>query len=599
MGILDTVYFLPIPFTQVKFEVNGCQVAIALCVLPLMWLVRGLYRLISWKINRDTLKALVKVKREESKEARDRLKERIKDTPGYKKQDEITKLGTAELIQKLHKRELKALDALHAFQGKALKLNEDLNFWCETLEEAEEWAKECDDSKELKGLLHGLPISLKDHLAVKGYDQTIGLTQSIFKPSLMDQSIVQVLRSQGAVPFVKTNVPQLMFSLETSNPVFGTSLNPHDKKRGPGGSSGGEGAIIGGGGSVLGIGSDIGGSIRCPATFCGCCGFKPTAGRLSNDDNLEMFKGEKTIPATFGPLAKDVNGLAVCMEALLTDQLFQLAPTTPPLVFNKQIYEDKRPMKIGYFASFDPPLFEAIPAVQRAVREAKQILEHQGHTLVEFKPPFVQELFRDVYTPCIIGESCTEHYKSLKGEIIDPTTRMLAFTHVAPMWLKTCLKHFLSLIGMKDEAATIESSSKMKRCQDWWDVTALCEKLTGRFIDHWKRAGLDAVIAPAYGSVAMPTGNPEDYVGQILAYFALWNVLNFPAGVLPVTKVTKSDQENLKHWKASTFASRRIKKHMEGSEGLPVAVQCITLPWQDERCLRLMADLERGVKNKK
>lgn len=69
-------------------------------------------------------------------------------------------------------------------------------------------------------------------------------------------------------------------SYDCSNPIYGQTLNPHNTKKTPGGSSGGEGALIGGGGSILGIGSDIGGSIRIPSSFCGICGFKPTSGRL-------------------------------------------------------------------------------------------------------------------------------------------------------------------------------------------------------------------------------------------------------------------------------------------------------------------------------
>lgn len=71
-----------------------------------------------------------------------------------------------------------------------------------------------------------------------------------------------------------------MSSYDCSNPIYGLTLNPHNPQKTPGGSSGGEGALIGGGGSVLGMGSDIGGSIRIPSSFCGICGFKPTANRL-------------------------------------------------------------------------------------------------------------------------------------------------------------------------------------------------------------------------------------------------------------------------------------------------------------------------------
>ncbi|MED6289168.1 hypothetical protein CHARACLAT_033551, partial [Characodon lateralis] len=80
---------------------------------------------------------------------------------------------------------------------------------------------------------------------------------------------------------------------DCSNPIFGQTVNPYNPQKTSGGSSGGEGALIGGGGSILGIGSDIGGSIRIPASFCGICGFKPTTGRLSSQGIVPIYRGQK------------------------------------------------------------------------------------------------------------------------------------------------------------------------------------------------------------------------------------------------------------------------------------------------------------------
>ena len=108
----------------------------------------------------------------------------------------------------------------------------------------------------------------------------MGLSNYIDRPFEQTSIIVQVLRHQGAIPFVKTNVPQTMLSWENSNPIFGMTRNPHDESRSAGGSSGGEAALIAAGGSVLGWGGDIGGSIRIPAAMCGIYGIKPTSTRI-------------------------------------------------------------------------------------------------------------------------------------------------------------------------------------------------------------------------------------------------------------------------------------------------------------------------------
>jgi hypothetical protein len=178
--------------------------------------------------------------------------------------------------------------------------------------------------EEGSGLLHGLPLSVKECVSIKGSDSTAGTARRIGSIAEEDAVLIQVLRKQGAVIFARTNVPQTMLrcnvtkninhiffeftrpllvtsitlrlhmymilthmilfsllifhlhgtdycSFECSNPIYGQTCNPYDLKRGPGGSSGGEGSLIGSFGSILGIGSDIGGSLRIPAAFSGCC----------------------------------------------------------------------------------------------------------------------------------------------------------------------------------------------------------------------------------------------------------------------------------------------------------------------------------------
>ena len=102
------------------------------------------------------------------------------------------------------------------------------------------------------------------------------------KKAELDCPLVEMIRRLGGVPFCKTNVPQCMMSLQCSNPIYGTTSNPHSQPGRPrecGGSSGGEGVMVGGGGSILGLGSDIGGSLRAPVAFCGGYTLRPTAGR--------------------------------------------------------------------------------------------------------------------------------------------------------------------------------------------------------------------------------------------------------------------------------------------------------------------------------
>lgn len=162
----------------------------------------------------------------------------------------------------------------------------------DALEQAQELDAYYAKETKTKGPLHGIPISLKDQFNVKCYDTTLGYTSKAFKPAHDDAVLVKILKKLGAVIICKTNLPQsIMVRLitgiisahtnlekwaETDNPLWGLTENPIIPGYTPGGSSGGESALIYSHGSLGGFGSDLGGSIRMPASMMGLYGFKPS-----------------------------------------------------------------------------------------------------------------------------------------------------------------------------------------------------------------------------------------------------------------------------------------------------------------------------------
>ncbi|NXL86136.1 VDHAP protein, partial [Alectura lathami] len=154
--------------------------------------------------------------------------------------------------------------------GKALEVNREVNCVIDFIHGCEDQLQKLKKQKE-KGLLYGIPVSIKDHIDCKGHVSSGGMVKLLGQVKEEDSVIVQVLKSQGAIPFVKTNIPQTMINYDCSNLIFGQTLNPLNHQKTSGGSSGGEGALIAGGGSLLGIGSDVAGSIRLPSSFCGLC----------------------------------------------------------------------------------------------------------------------------------------------------------------------------------------------------------------------------------------------------------------------------------------------------------------------------------------
>ena len=124
--------------------------------------------------------------------------------------------------------------------------------------------------------MHGIPFSVKESIRVKGWRTTLGLQTRVNQRHNDSSEVVNAAIRAGAIPFVHTNIQQLLLGMESSNPVFGAVKNPWNFERTSGGSSGGEAALISGRGAVFGIGTDIGGSVRMPAHFCGIFAIKPS-----------------------------------------------------------------------------------------------------------------------------------------------------------------------------------------------------------------------------------------------------------------------------------------------------------------------------------
>ncbi|XP_051802956.1 vitamin D3 hydroxylase-associated protein-like isoform X3 [Acanthochromis polyacanthus] len=502
----------------------------------------------------------------------------------------ILELSLSQLTKQLHEGSLDPKDVFHSYVEKTLAVHKKLNCCTEILLESFDQLETVGSNKE--GLLYGVPVSIKDNCGYKGHDSSCGVLLYLEKPVQEDSVLVQVLKKQGAIPFVKTNIPQGLLSYDCSNPIYGQTVNPHNLQKTSGGSSGGEGALIGGGGALLGIGSDIGGSIRIPASFCGICGFKPTSGRLSLQGLRSTCPGQKSVRASPGPMARDVDSIVLCMQALLCDHMFSLDPTVPPLPFNMQIYQSTKPLRIGYLENngFQQPS----PSMVRSVREVRALLEQAGHTFVPYQPLRIKETFYELLFKGTYADGAATLAKNMAGSPIDPTMKR-AFPHTLPLRLRRIFS-FLLEPWQPRTSLTLRARCGVGSIPELWEQHAAVEDYIKETIAHWRKCDIDVllcpVIAPAYNFF---------YTGKntaMLSYTWLYNLLNFPAGVVPVTTVTKEDEEELKHYQGiyQDEYDKFFKEAVTGAEGLPVAVQCVALPWQEELCLRFMKEVEQLVK---
>jgi len=510
--------------------------------------------------------------------------------------DSVTSLDIIELIKQLKCGQLTPSVVLNAYQTKALEAHKKLNCLVEPLLEAQTDALALDtlDPAE-KGLLYGVPVSLKDCFAIKGYDCTIGCSRYIDQPFDDDCVIAKVLKKHGAIPFVKTNIPQTMLSYESTNPIFGRTSNPHDLTRSAGGSSGGEAALIAAGGSILGVGTDIGGSVRAPAACCGICALKPTGLRISKKGKHGVLNGQTNITSAMGPMSSSVDGLILFMRAICTSEMYKLDPTIPVQPFREEILNDKRQLTIGYFEYNG--CFEVIPAVARGVHEAKAALEAMGHKVVPWN--FIEStasVAKDLYFSCIAADGGNELVDILKYDALDDAVdglyRLLSYPHL----VKRVVAALLRLIGSRD--TRVANALGIRDRTEVWKGSMQVKALQAKVIEDWQQKGLDGIICPTQAIVAVPHGYPK-HVTVAASYLNFFNIVDFPAGSLPVSTVTAADEASMEDYpKFDQMSSTHtiIKECMRNSEGLPVNVQVVTLPYQEELCLRIMKDVETSLK---
>jgi Asp-tRNA(Asn)/Glu-tRNA(Gln) amidotransferase A subunit family amidase len=164
----------------------------------------------------------------------------------------------------------------------------------------------------VKGLLHGLPIAVKDNLDTKGIRTTggSGILSAWLPPA--DSTVVERLRNAGAIILGKTNMHELAFGITTNNPHYGPARNPYDRTRIPGGSSGGSGTATAAALCAGAIGTDTGGSVRIPSALCGVVGLKPTIGRVGRGGMMHLSFTRDVI----GPITRSVADAAMLLQAM-------------------------------------------------------------------------------------------------------------------------------------------------------------------------------------------------------------------------------------------------------------------------------------------
>jgi Asp-tRNA(Asn)/Glu-tRNA(Gln) amidotransferase A subunit family amidase len=390
------------------------------------------------------------------------------------------------------------------------------------------------------GPLHGVPLSIKSSIDVAGHRSEAGTRLRAGYVAAQDAPLVARLRAAGAVILGVTNAPELLMAWETDNLLYGRTNNPWDLTRTAGGSSGGEAAAIAAGLSAGGVGSDGGGSIREPAHFCGICGLKPTPGRIPSTGHFPKSGGPFALIGVVGPMARTVEDVRVLFEIM--SGWDDCDPCSAPVGVREIHDNDLSAVPIGFFE--DDGRTPITDETRAAVNQAAGILSRLRFHVAPFRPEGLEEARRQWW----------RFFGVAGGMILGPMLR----GHEAE--LSPILREFYLWTGA-EPAHTGESL-----LTSWLGRDELREKILVQMRKY------PVLICPVAAIPAFHHGEREWQVeGKAVKYLDAWsycewfNLLGFPAVVVPMGR---------------------------SAEGLPIGVQIVGRPWEEEVVLAIAARLE-------
>ena len=397
-----------------------------------------------------------------------------------------------------------------------------------------------DRNKGQLGPLHGVPVSIKSSIDVAGHRCEAGTRLRAGYVAATDAPLVARLRAAGAVIVGTTNAPELLMAWETDNLLYGRTNNPWDLTRTSGGSSGGEAAAIAAGLSAGGVGSDGGGSIRVPAHFSGICGLKPTPGRIPSTGHYPKSAGPFALIGVVGPMARTTEDVRMLLEAMAgTDDG---DPCAALVELSKIDDAALRAINVGFFE--DDGRTPLTPETRSAVRRAAALLSSGGFRVEPFRPEGLEEA----------RQRWWEFFGTAGGMILGPALRGRE-TELSPI-----LREFLAWTNA-EPAHTGESLLAA-----WLGRDTVRERILQQMRKY------PVLLCPVAAIPAFRHGEREWQVeGKTVKYLDAWsycewfNLLGFPAAVVPMG---------------------------HSPEGLPIGVQIVGRPWQDEVVLAVAAKLE-------
>ncbi|EJU04610.1 general amidase [Dacryopinax primogenitus] len=519
------------------------------------------------------------------------------------KELEITELDDiAQLLESIETGKWSSVQVVTAFAKRACIAHQLTNCLTEIfIDKALERARWLDDYLKTEGKpigpLHGLPISLKDQFCIKGLDTVMGYAAWVGKTAEEDCTLVSLLLELGAIPYVRTNVPQTLMWGETYNNVYLRTVNPYNRLLTPGGSSGGEGALLALHGSPLGVGTDIGGSVRIPATWCGLYSLRPSYNRLPYQGACNSFEGFEAVPSVLGPMAHSLPALKTFTKAIVNAKPWDWDPEAVRKLWSEReekLDEHGQGKGLCFGILWDDGLVRVHPPVGRALEMTKAAVEAAGHTVIEwkhYKPLEIRAVLNALFlsdggTDFVAHTSLPPHELLLTTVFPRPDS---PFSHpslaLPPPAENTLLLPHPSIPVHELYSLHVEKRQLAKGFLDAW-ISSRTRTGTGRPVD--------ALLAPVMATPAPPHGrNAYDF------YCEYWNVVDCPCVVLPVTKVNPEVDRKEPAWEWRCQEERVVHELYEPElfRDMPVGIQVIGRKQEEEAVLSIAQLVDDALKS--
>ncbi|KAG8695479.1 hypothetical protein FRC11_001450 [Ceratobasidium sp. 423] len=419
------------------------------------------------------------------------------------------------------------------------------------------------------GPLHGVPVSIKDHISVKGEDTACGYVAWVGKKiAEEDATVVRVLRAAGAVVYVKTTNPQALYALETSSNIYGLTTNPYNRELSSGGSSGGEGALIGSRASLLGVGTDIGGSLRYVWTIPSEHIFMFEAPGLPSSGLVTPYQGQEDLALVIGPLAHSIRDLELFCRVISEHQPWNLDVNTLSMPWNQSLAKPEENEKLVIGLLIDDGIVAPHPPIVECLQKAREALVAAGHEVVDWAPVDHMPAFE-----LLVKFYGMDGGEALRAPLIESGEPVIPLVQGLLDAVQKTTNHHVS----ESWATNIKRDQIRAHVLKQWNETASRSK-SGRPID--------AILCPVATTLAPPHGTTV-WAG----YSNYWNLLDLPTAAFPV-----GEPFNAGRWKAGTHSPlgepRNPIEELVASQwdpekyyGSPVGLQLIGRRWQEEKLI--------------